>query len=168
MGAIGIAWLAGQEYGMARAQDTTQYHAVSQDVPWRIPPLNYLGADFAEAFRYRTLVGGSRAPLPAEGIYFGEAEFAPGAVYVEHRHPAPEIYYVISGEGEWAVNGETFTVGPGSTIYTPPEGLHRMENTGDEPLRTIWVWWGTRETLTAFPEIVGPPAVQPDSARFED
>ena len=75
-----------------------QPYVNSNDINWRFASTGY-DAAFAKAFRYRSLVGGNYAPLQAEDILFGEAEWAPGAIYVGHQHPAPEIYYVIEGRG---------------------------------------------------------------------
>ena len=91
----------------------------AEDVAWRFPGSQYDEA-FAKAFRFKTLVGGAFAPVQASNVYFGEAQWAPGAIYVGHKHPAPEIYYVISGEAEWTVNGKTFRATAGTAIYTPP------------------------------------------------
>lgn len=143
-------------------------HVNAGDVNWTAPPENYLGTGFAEAFRYRTLVGGQFAPVQGKDVYFGEAEWAPGAIYVGHKHDAPEIYYVISGEAEWTVDDETFNATAGTTIYTKPNAVHRMVNVGDEVLKTIWMWWGAPEVLNQFPEVTEPGEEQPVGAKFVD
>src|SRR2546425_11101671 len=61
--------------------------------------------------------------------------------YPAHAHPAPEIYFVMSGTAEWTVGEETFTAEPGTAIYHPSQVLHRMVNTGTAPLRAVWFWW---------------------------
>ena len=138
------------------------------DVTWRAPQRSYSGPEFAKAFRYRTLVGGASAPAQGQNVYFGEAEFAPGAIYVGHKHPAPEIYYVIEGEADWTVDGVTYRATAGTAIYTKPNAVHRMVNTGDGVLKTVWMWWGPPSVLHAFPEIVEPLEAQPPGAVFPD
>ena len=99
-------------------------YANAGDVRWIAPPENYSGAAFAEAFRYKTLVGGQNSPIQGKNVFFGEAEFAPGAVYVGHKHPSPEIYYVISGEAEWTVDGKTFDSGNCNLCQTQCRSSH--------------------------------------------
>ena len=138
----------------------------ADSVAWVYPDASYSGSQFAQAFRYRTLVGGRHLPSQSGDVYFGEAEWAPGAIYVGHRHPAPEIYYVISGTAEWTVDGETFIATAGTAIYTKPNAVHRMVNVGDGILKTVWMWWGKPEVLYEYPEIVEPIENQPERAKF--
>ncbi len=140
----------------------------ADEVSWKAPPESYSGSEFAAAFRYKTLIADQYGPVPGEGVYFGEAEWAPGAIYVGHNHPAPEIYYVISGEAEWTVDGKTFKATPGTTIYAKPYAVHRMVNVGDEILKTVWMWWGDPDVLNEYPKLVEPFEEQPVGARFED
>ena len=143
-------------------------HVNASHVKWTAPPASYLGSQFAKAFRYRTLVGGPSAPVRGKNVYFGEAEWAPGAIYVGHKHPAPEIYYVISGEAEWTIDGKTFRATAGTAVYTKPNAVHRMVNVGDGVLRTVWMWWGEPKVLNQFPEVTEPAEQQPAGARFDD
>ena len=121
----------------------------AKELAWVYPDASYSGAEFAQAFRYRVLVGGRHLPSQSGDVYFGEAEWAPGAIYVGHRHPAPEIYYVISGEAEWTVDGETFLATAGTAIYAKPQAIHRMVNVGNGVLKTVWMWWGRPEVLAS-------------------
>ena len=138
------------------------------DVDWTAPPESYSGSEFAEAFRYRTLVGGPFAPVEGKDVLFGEAEWAPGAIYVGHSHESPEIYYVISGEAQWTVDGETFLATPGTVVYAKPNAVHRMVNVGDGNLKAVWMWWGEPDVINQFPELVEPPEAQPEGATFAD
>ena len=165
---IGAAAIAAVQIALPADVVASDPHVQSSDVRWKTPPTKYLGAGFAKAFRYKTLIGGGGAPVRGKNVLFGEAEFAPGAIYVGHRHPAPEIYYIISGEAEWTVGKKTFLAKPGMAIYTPPNTVHRMVNVGDGVLKTIWMWWGTAKKLGQFPEITEPKAEQPARAKFPD
>lgn len=94
--------------------------------------------------RYMPLIGGNYENwkgIPQQEVLFGVLELAPGGYYPGHHHPAPEIYYVLSGEAEWTVGDQTFLAQPGSAIYHPTLKLHRMVNKGKEPLRVIYFWW---------------------------
>lgn len=139
----------------------------ASEVKWR-STFTYYGPEFAKAFRFRTLVGDESAPVQGKNVYFGEAEWAPGAIYVGHKHKAPEIYYVISGEAEWTVDGETFRATQGTAIYAKPNAVHRMVNVGEGILRTVWMWWGSPR-VTSQPSIrVEPLALQPPWATFPE
>lgn len=95
--------------------------------------------------RWKILIGSGgpdwQPGVPQEDVLVGVLELDAGGYYPAHSHPAPEIYFVISGTAEWTVGEETFTAGPGMAIYHSPNVLHRMLNNGSEPLRTVWFWW---------------------------
>ncbi|HEX6927145.1 MAG TPA: cupin domain-containing protein [Longimicrobiaceae bacterium] len=61
----------------------------------------------------------------------------PGASIGEHRHRSDEeeFYLILEGEGTMWRNGEEFRVRKGDLIRNPPNGLHRLENRADRPLR---------------------------------
>jgi len=131
----------------------------SEDLPWKVNA-------FAVA-RWKTLVGGNEGgQIDAADVQFGLWELAPHSTYHGHRHPAPEIYHVVAGQGLWTIGDTTHTVGPGSTLYTRSGVVHKMVNTGDLPLRTIWFWWapdGRREVLTGAYEFTeSAPEPTPD------
>lgn len=106
--------------------------------------------------RYMPLIGGNYENwkgIPQEDVLFGMLELAPGGYYPGHHHPAPEIYYVLSGQAEWTVGDQTFTARPGESIYHPALKLHRMVNIGKEPLRVLYVWWkpgGDKEAFNGY------------------
>jgi len=56
-----------------------------------------------------------------------------------HRHHViDELFYVISGEGEYRWGDETFPVRPGDVIGAPAGGkAHQLVNTGAEELRYL-------------------------------
>jgi mannose-6-phosphate isomerase-like protein (cupin superfamily) len=103
--------------------------------------------------RYMPLIGGKYENwrgIPQEDVLFGMLELAPGGYYPGHHHPAPEIYYVLSGEAKWTVGDQTFTAKPGEAIYHPALKMHRMVNMGKEPLRVLYVWWKPNGNKGAF------------------
>ena len=48
-----------------------------------------------------------------------------------------EIYYILSGKGEYSDNGAITTVGPGDVTFCPPGEGHGILSIGDEPLELI-------------------------------
>lgn len=56
----------------------------------------------------------------------------------EHTHEGDnEIFYFLSGTGEYNDNGTIAEVGPGDTTVCNDGELHGLKNTGDEPLEFI-------------------------------
>lgn len=105
----------------------------------------------ANASRWKTLVGGSEGgQINASDVQFGEWQLAPGAIYHGHRHEAPEIYYITGGKARWTVGDESREVTAGTTVYTRPGEVHRMENLTDEPVTALWIWWAPGGDTSVF------------------
>jgi len=80
--------------------------------------------------------GGSLKELIKEKyLHFLIGYFDPGESMRAHIHTVPEeIYYVLRGEGEMTLGGETISIKAGMAIYIPPNVLHAPRNTGKNPL----------------------------------
>ena len=65
------------------------------------------------------------------------AHLPPGVSIGRHSHASneEEFYLVLEGRGRMYRDGETFEVGRGDLIRTPPGGSHELTNTGSGPLR---------------------------------
>ncbi len=48
----------------------------------------------------------------------------------KHQHPWPHINYVIEGDGELMIQGETQKIKAGSYAYIPGNTLHQFKNVG--------------------------------------
>ena len=73
-----------------------------------------------------------------KGRMFNEMILAPGNSIGEHAHSGDnEIFYFLSGEGEYNDNGTVVTVRPGDTVVCNDGETHSLKNTGKEPLRFI-------------------------------
>jgi mannose-6-phosphate isomerase-like protein (cupin superfamily) len=80
---------------------------------------------------------GPRTARWPEGERFVEA-FAHGSLVVElyaptgtdpqSPHERDEVYFVISGSGDFVVNGERTRFGPGDALFVPAKTEHRFEN----------------------------------------
>ncbi len=112
--------------------------------------------------RWKMLIGsgGSDWPgVPQKDVLMGVLELDAAGYYPGHAHPAPEIYFVLSGTAEWTVGDETFMAEPGTAIYHRPNVLHRMVNKGTEPLRAVWFWWapdGRNDVLEVEVKLLEP------------
>jgi quercetin dioxygenase-like cupin family protein len=116
-----------------------------------------------QVVRWKTLVGGNGADwqggVPQKDVMLGVLDLDPGGFYPAHAHPAPEIYFVLSGTAEWTVGEETFVAKSGMAIYHAANTAHRMVNKGTEPLKTIWLWWapdGRADVLSQAVRLLEP------------
>lgn len=53
----------------------------------------------------------------------------------KHKLDREEVYYILSGEGEMHVDGETAPVVADELVYIPAHAVQWIENTGNVPLR---------------------------------
>lgn len=61
---------------------------------------------------------------------------SPGHSHREHS----ETFYVIDGQVEWTVEGETQVLEPGDTVYIPPFAHHIARVLGGETARMLLIW----------------------------
>ncbi len=90
----------------------------------------YIAGDTPASNKFVT----GRFTLPA-----GKSPHAP------HTHAEEEVMIIESGHGEILCDGKTTKVGPGSVMYTTPNAVHGITNTGDEPIVFYYVKWESRK-----------------------
>lgn len=81
------------------------------------------------------------AALQATGAEFSFQSFAPGTeTGFLHTHKThEELYFFLSGKGEFQVDGKIFPVAEGSVVRVAPAGLRSVRNKGTEPLVMLCV-----------------------------
>jgi len=76
--------------------------------------------------------------LNNKGRLFAKITIEPGSSIGHHVHEGEmESYFIVSGEAQYDDNGETVTVYPGDTTYTPIGDGHSIKSAGDVPLELI-------------------------------
>ena len=155
------------------AQSSPTSFIVSDDVPW-VDLNNSKGFNWSAAAKKMPEVVEridkilrNRRVLLEEGFGLGNLAQGPGSIYPYHNHASPELYHIISGQGEWSVDGVTYRVHPGMSIYHKPYAKHRMYTLGDEPIRTVWAQWvpeGERDKIGTGYQMSGPIPEFPASA----
>ena len=76
--------------------------------------------------------------LYGKGRLFNRMVIAPGNTIGEHKHEGDnEIFYFLSGTGEYNDNGTIVTVEPGDTTICNDGEMHGLKNTGDVDLEFI-------------------------------
>lgn len=85
----------------------------------------------AVALVNRNLVGATHIEL-----YL--VEFKPGGEGLDDAHPGCEHgFFVLSGKGEFYVEGERFELGAEDCLFIPEGARHSVKTLGDQPLRTV-------------------------------
>lgn len=81
------------------------------------------------------------AALQATGAEFSFQLFAPatetGFLHTHKTHE--ELYFFLSGKGEFQVDGKVFPIGEGSVVRVAPAGVRSVRNNGTEPLVMLCV-----------------------------
>lgn len=90
------------------------------------------------------------ASLKATGGDFSFQVFQPGQeTGFLHTHKThEELYFFLSGEGEYQVDGQVFPVSEGSVVRVAPDGKRSVRNNGTEPLVMLCVQY-RGNTMTA-------------------
>ena len=79
------------------------------------------------------------APLHL-GYSLAHATLPPKKTSLPHRFKtASEVYYILKGEGMMYIDDEAERVGPGDTIYIPPQAVQSIENIGDSNLEFLCI-----------------------------
>ena len=90
------------------------------------------------------------AAVGATGAEFSFQSFAPGTetgfLHTHKNHE--ELYFFLSGKGEFQVDGQIFAIGEGSVVRVAPAGVRTVRNTGSEPLVMLCVQY-KNATFTA-------------------
>ena len=86
----------------------------------------------------------------AMGGEFSFQSFAPGqeSGFLHTHKNHEELYFCLSGKGEFQVDGEVFPIGEGSVVRVAPNGKRSIRNNGSEPLLMLCVQY-RGDTFTA-------------------
>src|SRR3954453_22765906 len=70
-------------------------------------------------------------------LCLGVVEIDPGHHSPLHRHRCEEAYYVVRGSGELESGGRRHALSAGCAVLNRPGVMHRVFNTGAEPLQLV-------------------------------
>jgi mannose-6-phosphate isomerase-like protein (cupin superfamily) len=78
----------------------------------------------------------------SEGRYTMQDELWPADFVVPaHFHDRhSELFYVVSGQVEWTVNGETHVMGAGDMVFIPPGTPHAVKTVGGKEARMLMLY----------------------------
>jgi len=57
-----------------------------------------------------------------------------------HNQEQEEVYFIVEGEGEMCLGEERQAVRTGQAVFIPSKVFHQLTNTGDKPMRMIYVY----------------------------
>lgn len=88
--------------------------------------------------------------LKTTGAEFSFQSFAPGTeTGFLHTHKThEELYFFLSGTGEFQVDGQVFPISEGCVVRVAPEGLRSVRNNGTQPLIMLCIQY-KEKTFTA-------------------
>lgn len=78
-----------------------------------------------------------RRRLEGEGYSVTEGSDAPGTVYEPHVHEADQTHWIISGELQLTVDGETYELRAGDRDFLSANTSHAAFVPGKEPVRYL-------------------------------
>jgi len=102
-----------------------------------------LGAGFGENYGWCEIIG-PQGFFKGDDFILGLLMLGPHRHYKDHYHPAPELYWPLTGPTEWKQGPGGFEVKQaGAVIYHAPN-VHHATKTAQHPLLTVWCW--TKDT----------------------
>lgn len=80
--------------------------------------------------------------LDTEGRFTLQDEiWAPNFAVPAHFHAKhSEVFYVVSGQVEWTVNGETHVMGAGDVVFIPPGTPHAVKTVGGKEAHLLMLY----------------------------
>ncbi|NJN40335.1 MAG: cupin domain-containing protein [Gammaproteobacteria bacterium] len=102
-------------------------------------PPSSIGASFVgrSGFELRVLLDQSN--LGSDEVELAELLFPAGTDSGDHAHGVVEIFYVLSGELEHVVNGNSTLLKPGMVGFVRPPDQVRHRTTAETRVLVIWV-----------------------------
>ena len=73
----------------------------------------------------KEMVPGMKARfIHSKNMTFAFWDISAESALPEHSHPHEQVMYVMEGECDFTVDGETQRVGPGGVVIIPPHAVH--------------------------------------------
>jgi quercetin dioxygenase-like cupin family protein len=100
--------------------------------------------DKADCSHHRIFPGVDIFTTFGDSMMLSLVEFEPGAVVEEHSHPHEQLGYMLEGEAEFIIGGQSQMVRPGM-MWRIPGGVKHKVIAGDRPVRALDVFHPIRE-----------------------
>jgi mannose-6-phosphate isomerase-like protein (cupin superfamily) len=87
-------------------------------------------------------------------LIVGQSTFVPGGAHLLHRHDrAEEFFFVIEGTGIHLVDERECAMAPGDIVFTAVNEWHGFRNTGSQPVRAVFGYFGANRLEAAGYEV---------------
>lgn len=133
------ATLDGLDHDAAEIAQVLRPLAVA--LPWRYGYAARTDLPGLEANMGWAEIVGPLAPYRSDDVCLGLTLIGANTFYPPHRHPAVELYHVLTGTSEWTADGETSVRKPGAFILHTANQEHAMRG-GERPLLALYTWSG--------------------------
>jgi Dimethlysulfonioproprionate lyase len=111
-----------------------------------------LGEGFSQNYGWCEIVG-PKGFFKGDDFLLGLIMLGPGCHYKDHYHPAPELYWPLTGPTLWKRGDGGFVEkSAGEIIWHAPHEIHATKTAG-RPLLAVWSW--TRDTHVAAKLVEG-------------
>jgi Dimethlysulfonioproprionate lyase len=122
--------------------------AIEDELHWMQSPTYsdaVLGEGFSDNYGWCHIVG-PQGFFAGNDFLLGLLMLGPGRHYLDHYHPAPELYWPLTASSIWKQGEGPFEEkAAGDIIWHAPNAVHATR-TQDRPLLAVWAW--TRDTAT--------------------
>lgn len=105
-----------------------------------------LGEGFSKNYAWCELIG-PNGFFPGQDFILGLSLLGPHRHYKDHFHPAPELYWPLTGPTDWKQGAGEFVLKPAGTIIFHQPVEHHATKTAAAPLLAVWCW--PRDTAVA-------------------
>jgi len=98
-----------------------------------------LGEGYMASYAYCEFIGPDGF-FRGKDFLMGLLLLGPDRFYKDHAHPAPELYWTLTGPSLWRQATSAFeTHAAGNAIWHAPNVVHATRTT-DTPLLAMWIW----------------------------
>lgn len=122
--------------------------AIEPHLRWVQNP-NYVAAppdpNFLRNYGYVVLAGPGGL-VETQNLALGFLMLGPGTHYPTHRHPAVELYIVVSGRAEWRKAEDPWRIEPPGSVIRHETMVPHATRTLSEPLLAVYLWQGDLKT----------------------
>jgi mannose-6-phosphate isomerase-like protein (cupin superfamily) len=88
------------------------------------------------------------ARVPSSHFTTGISAYPPGRGAPFHRHNCAEQVTLLEGRGEVEIDGVVTPLQPYDSTYIEAGRVHCFRNTGDTPMKILWIYDSARVTRT--------------------
>ena len=98
-----------------------------------------LGEGFSDNYGWCEIIG-PKGFFQGDDFLLGLLMLGPERHYMDHFHPAPELYWPLTAATQWKQGAGGFQPkAPGEIIFHAPNEIHATK-TADHPMLAVWSW----------------------------